>query len=140
MKPLQFVIFLVIACIGIVSALRMAGERLADKLAPYYFSTFAILVVASWLLKRYATFETLRRWHGHLAAGTVGIIGLFMLLMSADWPTFPFVVLTLVPFMSWMIWTGYRRTRFCLRCSETYGGFQPPAYCPKCGTATVGAS
>ena len=118
----------------------MASEMLADKLKPYYFATFAILAVSSWLFNRYATFETRRRWHGNLAAGMVGIIGLFMLVMGADWPTFPIVVLVLVPFTSWMIWTGHRRTRFFLRCSATYGGLQPPAYCPKCGTPTVGGS
>jgi len=116
----------------------MSGEKLAEKLSPYYFATFAILFVASWLFNRYTTFETQRRWHGHLHAGMVGIIGLFMLAMGADWPTFPFLVLLLVPFMSWMIWTGYRKTRFCLRCSETYGGLKPLTYCPKCGTKTVG--
>jgi hypothetical protein len=112
---------------------------LADKLTPFYFATWAILAVASLLFNRYASIETRRRWHGHLMAGTVGIIGIFMLVMSADWPTFTFIVLMIVPFMSWMVWVGYRKTRFCLNCNVTYQGFpKPPVYCPKCAKPTVG--
>ena len=124
----------------------MAGEMLADKLTPYYFATWAVLAIASLLFNNYASIETRRRWHVYVVGGTVGIIGIFMVVMSADWPTFPFVVLMVVPLISWMVWASYRKTRFCLGCNVTYQGFgqgffrPPPAYCPKCGTPTVGVS
>ena len=122
----------------------MAGEMLADKIWPFYFWTWAVLAVASWLFSHFAGIETRRRWHVYVVGGSVGIIGIFMLVMSADWPTFPFVVLIVVPFTSWMVWASYRRTRFCLGCNVTYHGFgqglfkPPPSYCPKCGQPTVG--
>jgi hypothetical protein len=119
----------------------MAGEMLADKIWPFYVVTWAVLAIASLLFNNYVSIETRRKWHGWMVGGSVGIIGIFMLVMSADWPTFPFVVLMVVPVISWMVWASYRRTRFCLSCNVTYGqGFfrPPPAYCPQCGQPTVG--
>jgi len=115
---------------------------LADKIAPFYFVTWGILAIALVLFNRYASIATRRRWHGYVVGGAGIVIGIFMLVMSVDRQTFPYVALLIVTLISWMTWTSYRKTRFCLGCNVTYNvtyvGFQPPAYCPKCGKPTVG--
>jgi hypothetical protein len=118
----------------------VAGQMLADKIYPFFLGTWVVLAVASWLFYRYASIASRRKRHGYWVGGSVGIIGVFFLAMSADWPTFPFVLLLVIPSMAWMAWLSYRRTRFCLSC-ESVLAYQPfqasPDYCPKCGAPTT---
>ncbi len=113
---------------------------LADKIYPFFIGTWLVLAVASWLFYRYASFAFRRRWHGYWVGGSVGIVGIFFLAMTADWPTFPFVLFFILPLMAWMVWLSYRKTRFCLSCEAmlSYQPFRvPPDYCPKCGAPTA---
>src|SRR6476469_1833277 len=112
-------------------------EMLADKIYPFFMGAWLILALASWFFYRCPSVATRRRWHGYLIFNTGMIFGIFILLMSWDWPTFPFVVTFVIPTSGLMIWWSSRKFRFCEECKATL--FPPPFenapdYCPKCGT------
>jgi hypothetical protein len=110
----------------------------ADKLHFYTMSAWVVMAFVSWGFFRFTTVKMRRKWHGVLTLVVGIVIGLFFIVMTADWPTFPFVLIFVIPALAGMMWWNSQKFRFCNGCEATLfpSPFRnPPDYCPKCGTS-----
>jgi hypothetical protein len=110
----------------------------ADKLHLYYMSVWLIMAFVFWAFFRFTSVKMRRKWHGVLTLVVGTVLGLFFIVMTSDWPTFPFVLMFVIPSLAVMMWWNSQKLRFCNGCEATLfpSPFRdPPYHCPKCGTS-----